>query len=106
MSWTIWRTRSGIPLECLFRLSDEGKALRDALNAKATAALGRHIAQNPIVAPDLGGIRDEIRRLLHRMSDRARPDMIRLLFDMQRDLADDQSNLAAPSAYQGANRRT
>jgi hypothetical protein len=28
------------------------------------------------------------------MSDRARPDMIRLVFDMQRDLADNHSNLA------------
>ena len=62
--------------------------------ALATAALGRHIAQNPIVVPDLGSVRDEICLLLRRMSDRARPDMIRLVFDMQRDLADEHSNLA------------
>jgi len=62
--------------------------------ALATAALGRHIAQNPIVVPDLGSARDEICLLLRRMSDRARPDMIRLVFDMQRDLADKHSNLA------------
>jgi AcrR family transcriptional regulator len=62
--------------------------------ALATAALGRHIAQNPIAVPDLGSVRDEIRLLLRRMSDRARPDMIRLVFDMQKDLADNQSNLA------------
>jgi AcrR family transcriptional regulator len=62
--------------------------------ALATAALGRHIAQNPIAVPDLGSVRAEIRLLLRRMSDRARPDMIRLVFDMQKDLADNQSNLA------------
>jgi AcrR family transcriptional regulator len=62
--------------------------------ALATAALGRHIAQNPIAVPDLGSVRDEICFLLRRMSDRARPDMIRLVFDMQKDLADNQSNLA------------
>jgi len=62
--------------------------------ARATAALGRHIAQIPIVVPDLGSARDEICLLLRRMSDRARPDMIRLVFDMQRDLADKHSNLA------------
>ena len=62
--------------------------------ALATAALGRHIAQNPIVVPDLGGVRDEICLLLRRMSDRARPDMIRLVFDMQKDLADAHSSLA------------
>ena len=62
--------------------------------ALATAALGRHIAQNPIAIPDLGRVRDEICLLLRRMSDRARPDMIRLVFDMQKDLADNQSNLA------------
>jgi AcrR family transcriptional regulator len=62
--------------------------------ALATAALGRHFAQNPIVVSDLGSVRDEICLLLRRMSDRARPDMIRLVFDMQKDLADKHSNLA------------
>jgi AcrR family transcriptional regulator len=67
--------------------------------ALATAALGRHIAQNPIVVPDLGSVRDEICLLLRRMSDRARPDMIRLVFDMQKDLADQHSNLANMRAH-------
>lgn len=62
--------------------------------ALATAALGRHIAQNPIVVPDLGDVRDELCLLLRRLSDLARPDMIRLVFDMQRDLADRHSSLA------------
>ncbi len=62
--------------------------------ALATAALGRHIAQNPTVVPDLGSVRDEICLLLRRLSDRARPDIIRLVFDMQKDLADMHSNFA------------
>ena len=67
--------------------------------ALATAALGRHIAQNPIVVPDLGSVRDEICLLLRLMSDRVRPDMIRLVFDMQKDLADQHSNLADMRAH-------
>ena len=62
--------------------------------ALATAALGRHIEQNPIVVPDLGSVRGEIGLLLRQLSDRARPDLIRLIFDMQKDLADNHSNLA------------
>ncbi len=67
--------------------------------ALATAALGRHITQNPVVVPDLGSLRDEIRLLLRRMSDRARPDMIRLVFDMRKDLADEHSSLADMRAH-------
>ena len=62
--------------------------------ALATAALGRHLAQNPIVVPDLSSVRDEVRLLLRLLSDRAQPDMIGLLFDMQQDLADQHSSLA------------
>ena len=62
--------------------------------ALAMAALARHLAQNPIVVPDLGGVRDELCLLLRLMSDRARPDMIRLVFDMQQDLPDKQPSLA------------
>jgi AcrR family transcriptional regulator len=67
--------------------------------ALATAALGRHMAQNPIVVPDLGSVRDEICLLLRRLSDLARPDMIRLAFDMQKDLADQHSSLADVRAH-------
>ncbi|MEW6345910.1 MAG: TetR/AcrR family transcriptional regulator [Pseudomonadota bacterium] len=66
--------------------------------ALATAALARHFAQNPITVPDLGSVRDEISLLLRRLSDRARPDLIRLVFDMQKDLADQHSNLATMRA--------
>jgi len=53
----------------------------------ATAALGRYLATNPIQAPDLGSIRAEMKVLLRGMSSRARPDLLRLLFDMSGDLA-------------------
>ena len=62
--------------------------------ALATAALGRHVAQNPVVVPDLGNVRDELRWFLRRLSDRARPDLISLIFDMQKDLAEANSSLA------------
>jgi AcrR family transcriptional regulator len=63
--------------------------------ALATAALTRHMARNPIIVPDLGSLRDEICLMLRRLSDLARPDMIRLFFDMQKDLADRHSSFAA-----------
>jgi len=44
--------------------------------------------------PDLGNVRDEICLLLRLLSDRARPDMISLVFDMQKDLAAAHANLA------------
>ena len=53
----------------------------------ATAALGRYLATNPIQAPDLGSIGAEMKVLLRGMSSRARPDLLRLLFDMSGDLA-------------------
>lgn len=61
--------------------------------ALATAALGRHIGQTPTIVPDLGSVRDETCFVLRRMSDRARPDMIGLIFDMLKDLSEKHSNL-------------
>lgn len=60
----------------------------------ATAALARHFALNPIDIPDLGSVSAELRLLLRRLSDRARPDVVRLLLAMTGDLADASSNLA------------
>jgi AcrR family transcriptional regulator len=87
----------GLTLEGVAKRADTSRPVLNrrwpSRTALATAALGRHIAQNPIVVPDLGSVRDEICLLLRRMSDRARPDMIRLVFDMK-DLADKHSSLA------------
>ncbi len=60
----------------------------------ATAALGRYFALNPIDIPDLGSVSAEMSLLLRKLSDRARPDLLRLLFDMTGDLADAKSSLA------------
>lgn len=60
----------------------------------ATAALARYLARNPVEIPDLGSVSAELRLLLRKLSDRARPDLLRLLFDMTGDLADARSSLA------------
>jgi AcrR family transcriptional regulator len=60
----------------------------------ATAAMGRHFTQKPLLVPDLGSVRGELGLLLRQLSDRARPDLIQLVFDMTRDLADANSSIA------------
>lgn len=60
----------------------------------ATAAMGRFVALNPIEVPDLGSLRQEMKLLLRLLSARARPDLVRLLFDLQADPDDDRSSLA------------
>jgi AcrR family transcriptional regulator len=60
----------------------------------ATAALGRYLALNPIEVPDLGSVSVEMSLFLRKLSDRARPDLIRLFFDMTGDPADAKSNFA------------
>jgi hypothetical protein len=60
----------------------------------ATAALARYLALNPVDVPDLGSVSAELSLLLRHLSDRARPDLLRLLFDMTGDLSDAKSNLA------------
>ncbi|WP_158813195.1 TetR/AcrR family transcriptional regulator [Methylocapsa sp. S129] len=93
----------GLTLEGVAKRADTSRPVLHrrwpSRTALATAALGRHLAQNPIVVPDLGSVREELRLLLRGLSDRARPDMIRLLFDMQKDLADKHSNLAEMRAH-------
>jgi AcrR family transcriptional regulator len=60
----------------------------------ATAALARHMVTNPIDVPDLGSVSAELRRFLRGLADRARPDLIRLVFDMSGDLAAANSSMA------------
>jgi AcrR family transcriptional regulator len=60
----------------------------------ATAALARYLALNPIEIPDLGSVGGEMTLLLRNLSDRARPDLLRLFFDMTGDLAEAKSNFA------------
>lgn len=60
----------------------------------ATAALAHNIALNPIEIPDLGSVGAEMSLVLRKLSDRARPDMLRLFFDMTEDLTDAKSSFA------------
>ena len=48
----------------------------------------------PLEIPDLGSVGVEMSLLLRKLSDRARPDLLRLSFDMTGDLADAKSSFA------------
>jgi len=54
----------------------------------ATAAMGRYFALDPITVPDMGSVGDEVHLMLRCISDRVRPELIQLVFDMSRDQAD------------------
>lgn len=60
----------------------------------ATAALARYMKLHPIDVPDLGSAGAELSFFLRGLADRARPDLVRLLFDMTGDLADVKSSIA------------
>ena len=60
----------------------------------ATAAMGRYFALNPITVPDMGSVGDELRLVLRYLSNRVQPNLVQLVFDMSRDLADAGSNLS------------
>lgn len=60
----------------------------------ATAALARYMVMNPVDVPDLGSVSAEVRLFLRGLADRARPDLIRLVFDMGADLAEAKSSIA------------
>ena len=67
-------------------------------SALMVAALARHLQQNPIAVPDLGSVRSEVMELLRKMSERARPSIIRTMLDMAEGLADEGINLGAVKA--------
>lgn len=60
----------------------------------AAAAMAHHFALNPVTVPDLGNVRDELAMLLRKLSDRGTPMMLRLMLEMNEDLARAQSNLS------------
>ena len=53
----------------------------------ATAAIARHVSQNPLIVPDLGNVRDELCLLLRKFADRSPPKLLRLIFEMSEDMA-------------------
>jgi AcrR family transcriptional regulator len=53
----------------------------------ASAAIARHVTQNPLTVPDLGNLRDELRLLMRKFADRSPPKLLRLIFEMSDDMA-------------------
>jgi AcrR family transcriptional regulator len=53
----------------------------------ASAAIARHVKQNPLVVPDLGAVREELCLLLRKFADRSPPKLLRLIFEMSEDMA-------------------
>lgn len=62
----------------------------------ASAAIGRHLRENPLTAPDLGNVRDELRLLLRAFADRSPPRLLGLLFEMSADMAAEQASFLDP----------
>jgi AcrR family transcriptional regulator len=58
----------------------------------ASAAIARHVRQNPLIVPDLGNARDEMCLLLRRFADRAPPRLLGLIFEMSEDMAAEDSS--------------
>lgn len=53
----------------------------------SAGAIARHTRQNPIVVPDLGKLRDELRYLMRKFADQAPPRLLKLVFEMSEDMA-------------------
>jgi len=62
--------------------------------ALAAAAMARFVELHPILVPDRGAIRTELIELLHQISDRGVPVLVRLVLDMRDDLGTENSSPA------------
>jgi AcrR family transcriptional regulator len=71
----------------------------------AVAALGHYNQQNPIGAPDLGNVRDDLAMLLQKYSERGASTVTQVLFGMRDYFVETNSSLADLRAKLG-NRRT
>lgn len=58
----------------------------DNLSKLASAAIARHAVQNPIEVADLGGVREELLMLLRLVAQRSSPKLVRLIYEMRKDL--------------------
>jgi AcrR family transcriptional regulator len=58
----------------------------------SSAAIERHVKQNPTIIPDLGNVRDELCLLLRKFADRAPPKLLRLIFEMSDDMASERTS--------------
>lgn len=59
-----------------------------------SAAIARFVAQNPIVVDDLGNLREELLMLLRQTVERSSPKLVRLIYEMQKDLEAESSSFA------------
>ncbi|MDZ4311477.1 MAG: TetR/AcrR family transcriptional regulator [Cypionkella sp.] len=58
----------------------------DSLAKLASAAIARYAVQNPIEVPDLGSVREELLLLLRQVGRRSSPKLVRLIYEMRKDL--------------------
>ncbi|MFE3837976.1 TetR/AcrR family transcriptional regulator [Pseudogemmobacter sonorensis] len=58
----------------------------DSLSKLASAAIARYAIQNPIDVPDLGSLREELLMLLRQVARRSSPKLVRLIYEMRKDL--------------------
>lgn len=58
----------------------------DSLAKLASAAIARYAVQNPIEVPDLGSVREELLTLLRQVALRSSPKLVRLIYEMRKDL--------------------
>ncbi|MES2432890.1 MAG: TetR/AcrR family transcriptional regulator [Pseudomonadota bacterium] len=58
----------------------------DSLAKLASAAIARYAVQNPIEVPDLGSVREELLTLLRQVGLRSSPKLVRLIYEMRKDL--------------------
>ncbi|NPD14967.1 TetR/AcrR family transcriptional regulator [Xinfangfangia sp. D13-10-4-6] len=66
----------------------------DSLSKLASAAIARYAIQNPIDVPDLGSLREELLMLLRQVARRSSPKLVRLIYEMRKDLEDAFSSFA------------
>lgn len=58
----------------------------------ASAAIAQHVRENPITVPDLGDLRAELCLMLRKFADRSPPKLLRLLFEMNEDMAGEKAS--------------
>jgi len=61
----------------------------------AVAAIAQYHQNNPVEAPDLGNVRDDLVALLQRFSDRGARTMINVLLNMSRYFLENNSNITS-----------
>jgi AcrR family transcriptional regulator len=56
-----------------------------------SAAIARHVKQNPLTVPDLGNVREELCLIMRKFADRSPPRLLRLVFEMSEDMASEDA---------------